>query len=81
MGYIGIFLKMLILYIIFHIICGIIAAGILLAYIQKEFSAIALYFLSLDRIFCWSLGLLGGPVALAVALLSTDWAKCGLQWK
>lgn len=68
-------------YIIFHITCGVFAAGILLAYAQKEFSVVASYFLRLERTFSWSLGLLGGPVALIAALLSTEGAKHGLQWK
>lgn len=71
----------MIYYIIFHVVCGVFAAGILLAYVQKEFSAIAPYFLNFDRRFCWVLGLCGGPGALSVALLSTGWAKYGLQWK
>jgi len=71
----------MIYYIIVHVICGVFAAGILLAYVQKEFSATARYSLRFDRIFCWTSGLMGGLATLVMALLCTGLAQHGLRWK
>lgn len=66
-------------YVILHLICGILAAGILCADTQEKFYMLEEY--RLDLGFSLFLGLIFGPMALLVILFFTGFAQHGCSFK
>ena len=65
----------MIYYIIFHLVCGLIAAGILCAYVQAKFSLPECY--REDAGMSLFVGFMGGPVSLFAAFFITGFAEYG----
>lgn len=62
--------------------CGFIFYGLMFAWVQADFPELAKQHYWLDRVFFLATGLIGGPIALAVAALCVgmDWLICG-RWR
>ncbi len=70
-----------ILYLIFHLGCAVLTAGISFAYSQREWPLIAKKQYREDLALSWGISLFGGPVALLVALFMTGFVKHGVKWQ
>jgi membrane protease YdiL (CAAX protease family) len=64
---------MIILYIIFHAICGVIAFGWGFTYLQKEFALISKETRTADFIFTFFMSLIGGPIVVAIFFFTRDY--------
>ena len=67
----------LVLIIIGWIICGVIGAGIWVAYFQREYPSLASGDYRADLIIALGVGLLGGPLDIVVGLLMSGFCKHG----
>ena len=67
-------------YLIFHFICGVLAAGINFAYLQKEFWLLAEESYTTDLLASYIVGILCGPISLYAALVVTERAKHGIKF-
>ena len=68
-------------YIIFHIMCGVLQAGINFAYFQGKYPTLAEEGYRSDLGFAYGLGLLFGPLALLVSVFMSGFAQYGVKFK
>jgi len=71
----------ILLYIIFHLICAALFAGIFFAYFQAKFPSIAEEGRREDLGCAWGMGLLFGPVALIVGIFMSGFMEHGVRWR
>jgi len=70
-----------ILYLIFHLSCAVLSAGMVFAYVQKEWSSLAKEEYRQDLSKSWGISLIGGPISLAVAFFMTGFVEHGFKWR
>ncbi len=71
----------MIYYIIFHLLCAVISAGIGFAMAQGEFKVIAKEKYREDLGFAWLYSLTFGPLALLIFFFLSGFCKYGIKWK
>lgn len=70
----------LIIFIIFHIICGVLAYGITFAHFQREFSLTSHEDVGINRVLALFMAC-SGIVGLVIIYIFSDFAKHGLKYK
>ena len=75
------FYHYVLIYLVFHFICGVLSAGISFAWFQGKWPELAERYRQEDLGNAWLGGLLFGPISLGVEIFTSGFAKYGLRWK
>lgn len=67
-------------YLVFHILCGVLTYGITFGHFQRKWPSLAEEGKSGDRSFAFSIAAYG-PIGLFASLTLSDFAKHGLKFK
>jgi hypothetical protein len=67
-------------YLVIHIVCGLLSAGISFAWWQKEWPNTAEYEYWGDMIYSYTFGISLGPIQLLTAIVQSKFAKHGIKY-